>query len=74
MKNENIVREELVEWITKPENEELLNTLNLMKEASSKGDWFDDLTEEEKQSIERGQKDHQKGHTLNSKDFWAKHG
>lgn len=70
---ENLVREELVEWISKPENKDLLETLKLMKEAATSGDWFDGLTEEEVQSIERGRKDHEKKDTLSSKEFWKKH-
>ena len=67
---DNLVREEIVEWISKPENKELLETLKLMKESSISDDWFDDLTEAELQSIERGRKDHQKNDTLSSKEFW----
>ena len=67
---DNLVREEIVEWISKPENKDLLETLKLMKEASSTGDWYDELTEEEILSIERGKADHEQGKTLNSKEFW----
>ncbi|HEX6983243.1 MAG TPA: hypothetical protein VF181_10825 [Balneolaceae bacterium] len=69
----NIIREEVIEWISKPENEELLETLKLIKEASESKDWFDDLTEDEKRSLKRGQKDHQEGNTLSSEEFWKKH-
>ncbi len=70
----NIVREEVVEWITKPENEELLETLKLIKESSTSKDWYDDLNENEKQSIKKGLKDYQEGNTLTNEEFWAKHG
>lgn len=70
----NAVREEVVEWILKPENEELLEMLKLIKESSESTDWFDDLTESEKNSLKEGQKDHQEGNTLSSDEFWAKHG
>ncbi|WP_421773102.1 hypothetical protein [Gracilimonas sp.] len=69
----NIVREELVEWISKPENEDLLDTLRLMKEAEESGDWLDKLTKEEIQSIEKGLREHEEGSTLSSKEFWEKH-
>lgn len=65
------VREEVIDWICKPENEDLLETLKHIKDASS-NDWFDDLTDEEKRSVSRGQKDHRKGDTLTSKEFWKK--
>ncbi|MEX0844396.1 MAG: hypothetical protein WD022_03910 [Balneolaceae bacterium] len=58
---DNMVKEELVEWISRPENEDLLESLKLMKEASASGDWYDELSEEEISSIERGEKDHEEG-------------
>lgn len=69
----NIIREEVIEWISKPENEELLETLKLIKESSESKDWFDDLTEDEIKSLRRGQKDHLEGNTLSSEEFWKKH-
>jgi hypothetical protein len=69
----NIVREELVEWIYKPENEDLLDTLRLMKDAEESGDWLDKLSKEEIQSIENGLRDHKQGNTLSSKEFWKRH-
>jgi hypothetical protein len=74
MNDENIVREEVVEWISRPGNEDLLETLKLMKEESSEGDWYDDLTEGAKESVKKGQEDHEKGKTLSSREFWNKHG
>lgn len=70
---DNAVREEIIEWTSKPENEELLKTLKLIKESSKSKDWFDDLEEHEKQSLKKGQKDHQEGKTLTSEEFWKKH-
>lgn len=74
MDDENVVKEELVEWITKPGNKDLLETLKLMKEESLEEDWYNDLTEGEKESIKKGQEDHKKGRTLSSREFWNKHG
>lgn len=70
---DNVVREEIIKWISKPENEELLETLRLIKEASTSKDWFNDLKEHEKRSLKRGQKDHEEGNTLTSEEFWKKH-
>jgi hypothetical protein len=67
------VRDDIVNWIYKPENKDLLETLKLMKEASASEDWFDDLDEEQIESIERGRKDHKEGRTLDSRTFWEKH-
>lgn len=71
---DNKIREEIVEWISRPENEELLEVLKLMKEASSKsGDWFDDLMAHEISSLKKGQQDHLENKTLTSIEFWKKH-
>ena len=67
------VRDDIVNWIYKPENKDLLETLKLMKEASAPEDWFDDLDEEQIESIERGRKDHKEGRTLDICTFWEKH-
>ena len=71
---DNVVKEELVEWISKPGNEDLLETLKLMKEASSDGDWYDELSQDEKASIKRGLEDQEEGKTLSSREFWDRHG
>lgn len=70
---EKIVRDDIVRWICKPENEDLLETLKLIKEATDSEDWFDDLDEEQLESIERGRKDHKEGRTLDSREFWKNH-
>ncbi len=64
-------RKELVEWISKTENEELLETLLLIKKSSDSADWFDELSEQEKKSVIQGVADHESGNTLSSEDFWA---
>lgn len=70
---ENKVNQDIVEWISKPENEDLLETLRLMKEDSVSDDWLNELTESEKKSLKKGIKDHKKGDTLSSEEFWAKY-
>jgi hypothetical protein len=57
----------------KTRKKELLETLKFIKETSESNDWFKDLSDFEKQSLKRGQKDHQNGNTLSSKEFWNKH-
>lgn len=70
---ENKVSEEIVEWLSKPENEEILQTLKLIKESSESTDWYDTLKNSEKESVEKGQRDHQEGNVISSDDFWEKH-
>jgi hypothetical protein len=74
MNEENKVREEIVEWISKPEDKDLLEILKQIKESSESGDWYKKLTNEEKESVQQGIEDHKKGRTLTSREFWEKHG
>jgi len=70
---DNIVKEEIVEWILRHKNRELLEALRQIKEASEANNWFDDLNEDEKESLQKGQRDHQEGNVMNSTQFWDKH-
>ncbi|MDR9418346.1 hypothetical protein [Gracilimonas sp.] len=75
MDKNNAVREELAEWISKPGNEDLFETLKLIKETETSGnDWYEDLTGPDKESITKGQKDHKEGRTLSSQEFWNENG
>lgn len=70
---EDRVKQDIVEWISKPENEDLLETIKLIKEGSASEDWMNDLSESERESLQRGMEDHKKGDTLSSEEFWSKH-
>jgi len=74
MNEENKVNEEIIEWISKPENKDILEILKLIKESSDSGDWYERLTEEEEKSVRQGIDDHKKGKTLTSSEFWEKNG
>jgi len=67
-----LTKNEMIEWIFDPKNEDLLETLKLIKESSDGSDWYDSLSDGEKKSIERGISDHKSGKTLSSKEFWDK--
>ncbi|MBP6311914.1 MAG: hypothetical protein WAR83_09840 [Flavobacteriales bacterium] len=68
------IRHELIDWISKLEDQGLLGSLLGIKKATQHEDWADTVTHEEKRSIERGLEDLKKGRTLSSKDFWAGNG
>ncbi len=68
----NNTRKELVGWIKSLTNDSILGLLNSVK-LSSEGktaDWWEDLTESDKDNILLGIKDFQDGKTMNSKEFW----
>jgi len=68
------IRHELIEWISKLEDQGLLGSLLGIKKATQQADWAESLSPEERRSIERGLEDLKYGRTIISKDFWARHG
>lgn len=68
------IRHELIEWISKLEDQGLLGSLLGIKKATQQADWAETLSPEERRSIERGLDDLKHGRTTTSKDFWAQHG
>ncbi len=68
------IRHELIEWISKLEDQGLLGSLLGIKKATQQVDWTEALSPEERHSIERGLDDLKHGRTTSSKDFWARHG
>ena len=56
---------ELIEWLSKLDDHETIAYLKVVKDSKSGNhDWWDDLTEEQKQGIERGLKDIDQGRTI----------
>lgn len=68
------IRNELIDWISKLEDQSLLGSLLGIKRATQPTDWADDLSPEERRSIERGLDDLKNGRMTPSKDFWARYG
>ena len=68
----NSAREELIRWIGSIKDVGLLNLLNSIRMSATEPDedWWDSLTEEERQNIESGIKDLNEGKTMSSSDFW----
>lgn len=69
---EQITKNEMIEWIFDPRNKDLLQALKLIKESSDGTDWYESLSDIEKNSIEKGKSDHKSGKTLSGKEFWDK--
>lgn len=61
----------IAEWVKGIEDDELLQNLELVRKSYQKGDWFNDLSQSEKDSIQRGLNDHKNNQTLSSKEFWS---
>ena len=69
------VKLELIEWLTKLEDDDTINYLKIIKDSNtSKKDWWDDLTEEQKKGIERGLKDIEEGRVVSHEEVKKKYG
>ena len=71
--NTQALKLELINWLTNLKDKNLLEVLSSIKDSTVSGDWYDELTPSQKKSLEQGIKDHKKGKTLTSKEFWARH-
>ncbi len=69
------IKLELIEWLTKLEDDDTLDYLKVVKDSSdSHTDWWHDLTEEQKSGIERGLKDIDHGRVHSHNDIKLKYG
>ena len=69
------IKLELIQWLTKLEDDETLDYLKVVKDSSdSNNDWWDELSEEQKSGIERGLKDIKHGQVHSHKDVKSKYG
>lgn len=65
-------KKELVTWVKSLTDDSLLGLLNSVK-LSSEGkssDWWEELTDSDRDNISQGINDYQKGDTMTSKEFW----
>ncbi|MCF8226333.1 MAG: hypothetical protein K9J30_10700 [Bacteroidales bacterium] len=66
---------ELIEWLTNLDDNETISYLKIVKNSKeSNSDWWDDLTEDQKQAIERGLKDIDAGHVTTHAEVKKKYG
>jgi len=69
------IKLELIEWLTKLNDLETLNFLKLVKESRFVNhDWWNDLTEQQTQGIQRGLKDIDEGRVVAHEDVKRKYG
>ncbi|MCD4773597.1 MAG: hypothetical protein K8R41_09490 [Bacteroidales bacterium] len=69
------IKLELIEWLTKLNDLETLNYLMVVKESRFvNNDWWNDLTEQQIQGIQRGLKDIDEGRIISHEDVKRKYG
>lgn len=66
---------ELIEWLASLDNESTIQYLKVIKDSSDNDhDWWTDLTDEQKKSIESGLKDVDKGNVTSHEEVKSKYG
>ena len=69
------IKLELIQWLTKLEDDETLNYLKIVKDSNElQQDWWNDLSEEQKSGITRGLKDVDEGRVHPHSDIKLKYG
>jgi hypothetical protein len=69
------IKLELIEWLTKLEDDETIQYLKIVKDSkSTEHDWWEDLSENEKKGIERGLKDIEAGRVFSHDEVKSKYG
>jgi hypothetical protein len=71
--NIQTLKYEIIELVTKTNDNFLLKTLKSIIDSNAKTTegWYDELSNEEIESINRGIENHEKGEVLTSKEFWS---
>ncbi|PWE00907.1 hypothetical protein [Marinilabilia rubra] len=71
----NAIKLELIEWLTKLEDDETIEYLKVVKDSRSENKvWWDDLSGEEQEGINRGLKDIQDGRTFSHEEISKRYG
>lgn len=68
------IKNELIEWLSKLDDKSILVSLLQFKKSAEAGDWTDNLTKEQIESLQRGLSDLENGNVTSSKDFWNSYG
>jgi hypothetical protein len=71
----NAIKLELIEWLTKLEDNDTLDYLKIVKDSNeSEQDWWNELPESVKEGIQRGLDDVNEGRTVSHNDVKLKYG
>lgn len=69
------IKLELIQWLTKLDNKETIEYLKIVKDSQSvNNDWWDDLSDAQKQGIESGLDDIENGRTISHDAVKEKYG
>ena len=68
------IKLELIEWLTKLEDDNTIQFLKIIKDTDSKNDWWNELSDKQKQGIQRGLKDVEDGRVIPHDEVRLKYG
>jgi len=68
----DLLKKEITDWVQSIDDQHLLNLLSTIK-VSTKNidqDWWEELTENQKENIRLGMQDFEEGKMMSSEQFW----
>lgn len=66
----NKMKLDLIAWINKLSDENLIEFLDGLKRSKSNSDWWDSLSESQKKMVQNGLDDIENGDIISSNQFW----
>ena len=66
----NKMKLDLIAWINKLSDENMIEFLDGLKRSKSKSDWWDGLSESQKKMLQNGLDDVENGNVISSDQFW----
>jgi len=68
------IKIELLQWLNELQDKKILQSLFHFKQIQDSNDWWEGLTEKQKEDIELGMKEAKEGKTHSSSEVWKKYG
>ncbi len=69
------IKLELITWLSKLEDQDTIEYLKIVKDTQeTQSDWWNDLTEDQRQGIERGMKDIKEGRSISHDEVKKNYG
>jgi hypothetical protein len=66
----NQTKLDLIAWINRLSDENMIAFLDGLKKSKSKDDWWDDLSENQQKIVRNGLEDIESGNVISSAQFW----
>jgi len=61
---------DLIAWINRLSDEDIIEFLDGLKKSKSKNDWWDELSENQQKIVQNGIDDIENGNVISSTQFW----